>query len=147
MVKGLRIKGLRLKFGLVAIAVMAAWAAVLFIVELTYPAWRLPALITLVLFSLYAAMFSISRWVLRPLEALDKMLKNILSGEADLSAQINLIRDDEIGETAKSLNTLFDRLRQLVRGAQEISIDLLGLTEVMRVKTQAFRESSNEQRE
>lgn len=70
--------------------------------------------VVLVLALLGAVTLLLNVLVTRPIRALQVAFDDVAQGEGDLTRQIRIRREDEIGELAKSFNRFIDRIRELV---------------------------------
>ncbi len=61
--------------------------------------------------------------VLNPILELNKRVEEIASGEGDLLKRIEVISEDEIGSLAKNFNTFLDKLKDVVIGVIESTVD------------------------
>lgn len=73
-------------------------------------------MITLVIFilSLVACAFSIIR-ALKPFDNMNEALQDIAHGQGDLTRNLVVERDDEVGRCAKSFNDFSDKIRMIVK--------------------------------
>src|SRR5690606_40767043 len=61
-----------------------------------------------------ALMWLTARGVTRPILAVAAMLKNIASGEGDLTSRLDYAGQDELGELAGWFNRFLDKLQQII---------------------------------
>ena len=104
--------------------------------------WVVAFLITLVVGFVY------SQVLIKPLKILSKALKNIASGDADLTRRVQVNSQDEIGETAKAFNRLMQNLHGLVSevssAAHELSSASSQLNSSTRSTDEALRQQQSE---
>jgi methyl-accepting chemotaxis protein len=58
--------------------------------------------------------FMLKIFILAPIYQLHSRLQDLIRGEGDLTARIDNLRDDEVGDLGRSINQLMDLLHQLV---------------------------------
>jgi methyl-accepting chemotaxis protein len=89
-------------------------------------AWKTTASIAavglLALVTGIAFYLSVARRVARPLEESVVRLRELASGEADLTLRLAVTSDDEVGQLALALNTFLDNQHHLVKGIHETSL-------------------------
>ncbi|MDD5435000.1 MAG: methyl-accepting chemotaxis protein, partial [Nitrospira sp.] len=73
-----------------------------------------------VLVSLLMA-FVISNVIIKPLQQLSGVFKDIASGEGDLRRRLNSERDDEIGEVSEGFNKFVDKLSSILTKVAELT--------------------------
>jgi methyl-accepting chemotaxis protein len=73
--------------------------------------------LVIILFSFYI----ISKSVLKPLDTLIEIVKNIAAGEGDLTKRININRKDEIGELSKWFDIFIANINDIVRSVGDTS--------------------------
>jgi methyl-accepting chemotaxis protein len=73
--------------------------------------------LVIMLFSFYI----ISKSVLKPLDKLIEIVKNIADGEGDLTKRINISRKDEIGELSKWFDIFIANINDIVRSVGDTS--------------------------
>ncbi|MCB2289283.1 methyl-accepting chemotaxis protein [Clostridium sp. CS001] len=73
--------------------------------------------LVIILFSFYI----ISKSVLKPLDKLIEIMKNIADGEGDLTNRININRKDEIGELSKWFDIFIANIHEIVKSVGETS--------------------------
>ncbi|WP_269530963.1 methyl-accepting chemotaxis protein [Chitinimonas sp. BJYL2] len=78
---------------------------------------------------LVALSFSLSAVVLRPLNQLSKALREIASGDADLTRRLTLRGDDEFTAVSRSFNLFVERLQGVMRQVAEIAPQLAAAAE------------------
>jgi methyl-accepting chemotaxis protein len=61
------------------------------------------------------AVFAVSIWIIKPIRFLAERLQDISEGEGDLTRQLMITRDDEIGELAKYFNKTLGSISNLIR--------------------------------
>lgn len=70
--------------------------------------------------------------IIRPISRVTRQLKEISEGEGDLTRQLEVKSNDEVGELAKYFNKMIDNLRQLIRqvgmGAEQVAASSEELT-------------------
>jgi len=67
---------------------------------------------------LIVLMFIIRRVVVRPIEELDEVARELAQGEADLSKRLPIRSNDELGEASASFNAFLDKVEVLAQNAQ-----------------------------
>src|SRR5690606_30937219 len=65
-----------------------------------------------------ALMWLTARGVTRPIEGVAAMLKDIASGEGDLTRRLEYAREDELGELAGWFNRFLDKLQPTIADVQ-----------------------------
>src|SRR5262245_35000467 len=68
-----------------------------------------------------AAYVYATRRITRPLRAAVDRLDELASGEADLTVRLSIVRQDEVGRLAQSLNVFLDKLHALVQEIRDTS--------------------------
>lgn len=71
----------------------------------------------------------LSRSITKPLQTVNKQLKEIADGHGDLSTEINLHTKDEVGEVANSFNQMIRNLRSILSQAKDTSIQVASSSE------------------
>jgi len=61
------------------------------------------------------AVFAVSAWIVRPIRSLAERLKDISEGEGDLTKQLTITSNDEIGDLAKYFNKTLGTISALIR--------------------------------
>ncbi len=72
-----------------------------------------------VLVSAFAFVFALRRMVTGPLEGLVSRIKDVATGDGDLTKRINLQRGDEIGRLAHWFDTFVDTLHKLIKSVAD----------------------------
>ena len=85
-----------------------------------------------------------ARTVTRPILELRDQLNQLASGEADLSAQVNLRSDNEIGQVAAAFNRFVGNLRGIVGQVKEVSAALLERSKGMADSASQVSTATNE---
>jgi methyl-accepting chemotaxis protein len=67
------------------------------------------------------AYISATRRITRPLRAAVDRLDELAGGDADLTVRLPVVRQDEVGRLAQSLNTFLDKLHRLVQEIRDTS--------------------------
>jgi len=84
--------------------------------------WKL---ISIFILSLLATsiliMLVLKRVVGNPLEILLERVKNLASGNGDLTARVNIKSDDELGDIAKYINNFIEKIQSIILSSQSIS--------------------------
>jgi len=111
----------------------------------SYFIWQALAVMLLGLVSIFVLINSFNRLVLKPLEKMNGILKEMAQGGGDLTQRLDVNSTDEIGELAGNFNTFLVRLRDLVEGAQQSAFRVLSLTGRIGEKSRDFLSSSQEQ--
>lgn len=103
-----------------------------------------------VLVSLVASLFLISKSIINPITMLTNTLKDISSGDGDLTARINLKRKDEIGLMANFFNQFVDKLHKMISNiSQDVvtlsstSSEMLGIADEMSKSSDQTSERTN----
>ncbi len=94
---------------------------------------------------LTALMFFAARTITQPVLAMKASAEDLRSGEGDLTKRIPDFGNDEIGETAKSINGFLDRLQQVLSEVKESSLVLLSLANEVSSTAQAVSSAANQQ--
>ncbi len=68
---------------------------------------------------LIVLMIMIKAVVIKPIENLNSIAKELSEGEADLSKRLNIDSNDEIGDTAKNFNKFIDKVEQIAKNAEK----------------------------
>src|SRR5262245_20859435 len=63
-----------------------------------------------------------TRWITRPLRAAVERLDELAGGDADLTVRLPVVRQDEVGRLAQSLNLFLDKLHLLVQEIRDTSV-------------------------
>jgi len=61
------------------------------------------------------AVFAVSAWIVRPIRSLAERLKDVSEGEGDLTKQLMITSNDEIGDLAKYFNKTLGTISSLIR--------------------------------
>ncbi|MDY0407965.1 methyl-accepting chemotaxis protein [Paracerasibacillus soli] len=79
--------------------------------------------ITIVILGVIAVICSIffTRTIVRPIQTINKQLKEISEGEGDLTKELSVKSEDEIGDLAISFNRLISSLRQMISQIRDTS--------------------------
>jgi methyl-accepting chemotaxis protein len=72
-------------------------------------------------------MFIFLRIIFHPLQNIDSILREISSGEGDLTRRITLSRNDEIGELAGCFNTTMDKIMNLIMTIKDQTVNLFSI--------------------
>lgn len=68
----------------------------------------------------------------KPLHLLQEMIKNLASGEGDLTQRLDIRSHDELGEIAKSINVFIEKIQELIIRAKETSGKNLTITKKLK---------------
>ena len=79
---------------------------------------------TIIILIVAGLMISIMRSITRPLREVADALKNIASGEGDLTQILNYKGNDEVGELSTSFNTFTAKLRSVITELQQTGLTL-----------------------
>lgn len=67
--------------------------------------------------------------VLRPIRKIGMIMKDLSSGQGDLTARINISNEDEIGDLANLFNTFLNKIHILIKEVVEVNLKLIKLVE------------------
>jgi len=100
-----------------------------------------------VLFSVAAIFISfyLSSEIIKPVNAINKRMKDISEGDGDLTLKMNIVSEDEFGEMSHSFNKFIDKIRWIIISLKKISEDLTHASGEMSSTTAVFSESSQAQ--
>lgn len=82
---------------------------------------------------------------LQPLRAFANTMHDISTGEGDLTIQLPVETDDEIGETAQHFNSFITKIHDTIQGVLEISRQLAGSSGKMSSSTEQFSDNAQTQ--
>ncbi|WP_105254060.1 methyl-accepting chemotaxis protein [Pseudoalteromonas sp. T1lg75] len=76
--------------------------------------------VVLILAVIVAMIFWVTHLVIQPISSLSTVMRDIATGEGDLTRRIEVNSNDEVGQLARHVNTFIDKLRELmVQTAQQ----------------------------
>lgn len=79
-------------------------------------------LISFIFFILGAfGIYSLLQWLFKPLQALNTMVKDLSSGDGDLTQRLSVNTKDELGEIALSVNAFIKKIQELLISAKNTS--------------------------
>jgi methyl-accepting chemotaxis protein len=84
----------------------------------------------------------ISRYISAPLNALSSRLKDIAEGEGDLTKRLEVMSNDELGETAQSFNLFMDKLQGIMREIVSTTRQLATASEKLSASSRQITENS-----
>ncbi len=87
----------------------------------------------------------ISRGIARPLDSVVQNLKEIAEGDADLTQQLEITSNDEIGVLASSFNLFVERLRGIVESTRKASSGLTEATGSIRNRSSEVSHAAGQQ--
>ncbi|MDR2239598.1 MAG: methyl-accepting chemotaxis protein [Zoogloeaceae bacterium] len=70
--------------------------------------------------------------ILRPVRGIGRLLDEIGRGEGDLSRDLPVVSDDELGGLAESCNRLAGKMREIISGVRKMGVNVVG--EAVKVK-------------
>ncbi|OOR07274.1 methyl-accepting chemotaxis protein [Bacillus mycoides] len=80
--------------------------------------------------------------LVKPIEQIDKKLKELASHEGDLTARLQVNSNDEIGAIAKSFNNMLENLQHIINRVQKTSVEVQNASENMLEKTNTSRDAT-----
>lgn len=86
-----------------------------------------------------------TKFLMKPLDELNFLVKEMASSEADLRQRLEIKRNDEFGEVSNNINLFIEKLHAIVKTSKEISIENSAISEELS-KT-AFEVGKNVERE
>ncbi len=100
------------------------------IVEITSASKRTSALIIgIIVLLIGGGSFTITKGITNPLNKLIDMMKDIASGQGDLSVRLNIKSKDELGELAKWFDTFIEKLEANANEQKQIQVQVQGTTQ------------------
>jgi len=79
-------------------------------------------LVSFIFFILGAfGIYSLLQWLFKPLQALNTMVKDLSSGDGDLTQRLSVNTKDELGEIALSVNAFIKKIQELLISAKNTS--------------------------
>ncbi len=102
--------------------------------------------ITFIVFSLISVVlfWIIISFTIKPLFILDKNIKSIASGSADLSMRIEQTSQDEIGSVVRGFNSFTEKLQDIITGIKSSNKDLVGVGDELLATTHENASSINQ---
>ncbi|WP_221795913.1 methyl-accepting chemotaxis protein [Oceanobacter mangrovi] len=104
----------------------------------------LPIMITLILLMVVIA-WVISRSIITPLGQIDRSMRNIASGEGDLTQRLHKDGNDEVSGIANSFNIFVESIQNLVRESKSTATALSSLTGDVKQLSQQTRHMTESQ--
>ena len=92
-------------------------------------AWVTSSVVVLSVLLLLGSCHWISRSILRPLGELGTRIDDLASGDSDLRKRLDASRDDELGRVARGVNTLMEKLQNLLRALGTDATAVLAATQ------------------
>ncbi|MRD39535.1 HAMP domain-containing protein [Bacillus thuringiensis] len=80
--------------------------------------------------------------LVKPIQQIDKKLKELASQEGDLTARLQVNSNDEIGAIATSFNKMLENLQHIINRVQKTSVEVQTASENMLEKTNTSREAT-----
>ena len=74
--------------------------------------------VILALLVLFISYFVTNRYILNPLEILNKKIKELSEDEGDLTKRVDVLSNDEIGTISKNINNFMDKLEDMIGSLQ-----------------------------
>jgi methyl-accepting chemotaxis protein len=84
----------------------------------------------------------INRYIAAPLSALSGRLKDIAEGEGDLTKRLEVMSNDELGETAKAFNLFMDKLQGIMRDIVATTLLLASASEKLSASSRQITSNS-----
>ncbi len=110
--------------------------------------WTTTTSVVIILSIIIAMIFIATNMIVNPIASVTAMMKDIASGEGDLTKRISVNSNDEIGQLAKHVNTFIDKLRHLLIDTREQSLRLdEASAELSRVSDETHQELLQEKDE
>ena len=111
-------------------------------------AWATTSSVLIILGIIIAMIFFATQMIVNPISKLTEAMKDIASGDGDLTKRIAIDSNDEVGQLAKHVNTFIDKLRYILLNTQEQSIQLnTASAELSRVSEETHQEILEEKDE
>ncbi|MBI3813090.1 MAG: methyl-accepting chemotaxis protein [Nitrospinae bacterium] len=113
--------------------------------EMTATAIKVTITITslVILLSLTIAFF-ISRIITKPINGVVESLKDIATGEGDLTKRLNLKQSDEVGDLARWFDTFVEKIHDIVVQISHTALNVASASEEMAASIQQASATSNE---
>jgi methyl-accepting chemotaxis protein len=86
----------------------------------------------------------IESYIAKPLRQLSSRLRDIAEGEGDLTTRLEVISQDEIGETSRSFNLFMDKLQGIMRQIAASTHEVAGASETLSSTSQQITANSEE---
>jgi methyl-accepting chemotaxis protein len=102
-------------------------------------------LIILSIIILTIVSFVISFRIMKPINNTSVVMKDISEGEGDLSVQLHVETNDEIGKMGSYFNTFVSRIRDIISEVKELTANFTTVSEMMANKTYTFSGSTQNQ--
>ncbi|MBS4202350.1 cache domain-containing protein [Bacillus sp. FJAT-49732] len=102
--------------------------------------------IVLVIVGLLAIILSIifTRSIVRPIVMINKQLKEISEGEGDLTKELSVYSQDEVGDLANSFNKMLKNLRAMIRQIDLISEQVAASSEELTASAEQTTHATNQ---
>lgn len=84
--------------------------------------------IVILAITLFIVLFGI-KFLMRPLDTLNRMVGYLASNDADLKQRLEVQRKDEFGEVSTNINLFIEKLHEIVKTAKEISSENSAISE------------------
>ncbi len=73
----------------------------------------------------------IARNIAKPVQKIADYMKEISSGDADLTKKLPILTKDEIGELAKYFNIFIEKLREIIENTKDVALQVSSVSEEM----------------
>ena len=114
----------------------------------TDAAWATTSSVLVILAIIMAMIYFVTELIVNPIIKLTNAMKDIASGEGDLTKRIDIDTKDEVGQLASHVNTFIEKLRTLLITTREQSIQLDSASEELsRVSDETHQEILQEKDE
>ncbi|MDE3273904.1 methyl-accepting chemotaxis protein [Pseudoalteromonas sp. G4] len=111
-------------------------------------AWATTSSVIIILLIIMAMIVFATQMIVKPITLLTETMKDIASGEGDLTKRIHIDSNDEVGQLANHVNTFTDKLRNLLINTRDQSIQLDSASaELSRVSEETHQEILQEKDE
>ena len=90
----------------------------------TRQTWLVSAIVACVVFTVACSLTLVYMRIVRPLRAIDARFAELAAGHGDLSRELPVAHEDEIGGVARSLNGFLARLRELIGDVRRMSVNI-----------------------
>jgi len=115
------------------------------ILQMTAEAITVTVMVTIILILLSMTIaFFITRGITKPINRVIVSLKDIATGEGDLTKRINLQRKDEIGELCSWFDTFVGKIHDIVAQISNTALNVASASEEMAASIQQASATSNE---
>ena len=89
--------------------------------------------------------FALLRWQFAPLVALQAMVKDLASGEGDLTRRLHVKSRDELGDIANSVNLFIEKIQNLLIASKETSSENASIAHELSVTSLSVGKRSEEE--